>query len=189
MVTHMNDKHIKNLDQVREFLEGTEALELVIEDKHERYAWIERTLRRFRYRTLNKADKGLILRYLQRVSGYSRQQVTRLVRQYLKGRPLKRRQRTVNGFPTRYGPEDIRLLARLDELHGTLSGPATKKLCERAWQLFGQTEYQRLAGISVSHLYNLRGSQPYTRQRRLLLLPIDCISPACFGNVLPPLRP
>ncbi len=166
MVTHMNDKHVKNLDQVRQFLEGTEALELVIEDKHERYAWIERTLRRFRYRTLSKADKGLILRYVQRVSGYSRQQVTRLVRQYLKGRPLKRRQRTVNGFTTRYGPEEIRLLARLDELHGTLSGPATKKLCERAWQLFGQTDYQRLAGISVSHLYNLRRSQPYTRQRR-----------------------
>ena len=64
MVTHMNDKHVKNLDQVRQFLEGTETLELVIEDKQERYAWIERTLKRFRYRTLSKADKGLILRYL-----------------------------------------------------------------------------------------------------------------------------
>ncbi len=101
MVTHMNDKHIKNLNQVREFLEGTQALELVIEDKQERYEWIEHTLRRFRYRTLSKADRGLILRYLQRMSGYSRQQVTRLVLQYLKGGPLKRRQRTVNGFTTR----------------------------------------------------------------------------------------
>ena len=58
-----------------------------------------------------------------------------------------------------------RLLAQLDELHGTLSGPATKKLCERAWQVFKQVEYQRLSGISVSHLYNLRQSTPYTRQR------------------------
>ncbi len=166
MVTHMNDEHIKNLEQVRRFLEGTEALELAIEDKDERYAWIERTLRRFRYRRLNKADRGLVLRYLARVSGYSRQQVTRLVHQYLKRGHLKRRQRTVNGFKTRYTPEDIRCLARLDELHGTLSGPATKKLCERAWQLFGQAEYQPLAGISVSHLYNLRKSRPYTRLRR-----------------------
>jgi len=166
MVTHMNDNDITTLEQVRQFLEGTEALELCIADKDDRYAWIERTLRRFRYRTLNKANKGFILRYLQRVSGYSRQQLTRLVYHYLKGVRVKRRQRTVNGFKTRYGPEDIRLLARLDELHGTLSGPATKKLCERAWQLFGQSEYQRLAGISVSHLYNLRRSRPYTRQRR-----------------------
>ena len=33
MVNHMNDKHIKNLNQVRLFLEGTEALEPVIEEK------------------------------------------------------------------------------------------------------------------------------------------------------------
>ena len=91
MVTHMDDNHIKTLDQVRRFLEGTEALELRIEEKNERYAWIEATLRRFRYRALGKADKGLILRYLQRLSGYSRQQVTRLVRQYLKTGRLRRR--------------------------------------------------------------------------------------------------
>jgi transposase InsO family protein len=54
----------------------------------------------------------------------------------------------------------------MDELHGTLSGPAIKKLCERAYQLFGQQEYERLAGISVSHLYNLRKSAPYLRSRR-----------------------
>ncbi|MFT7549388.1 MAG: hypothetical protein ACI9VI_003247 [Candidatus Azotimanducaceae bacterium] len=29
----------------------------------------------------------------------------------------------------------------------------------------GQSEYQRLADISVSHLYNLRGSKTYQRQR------------------------
>ncbi|MCP4285249.1 MAG: hypothetical protein GY792_12470 [Gammaproteobacteria bacterium] len=69
------------------------------------------------------------------------------------------------GFTSKYTRQDIRLLARLDELHGTLSGPAAKKLCERTWQVFKQTEYQRLAGISVSHLYNLRQSTPYARQR------------------------
>ncbi len=176
MVTHMNDNEIATLEHVRQFLDGTEVLELRIADKDERYAWIERTLRRFRYRSLSKADRGLVLRYLERLSGYSRQQVTRLVRQYLKHGRLKRRQRTTAGFKTRYTPEDIRRLARLDELHGTLSGPATKKLCERACQLFDQTEYQRLADISVSHLYNLRKSRPYTRQRRCFekTRPVQC---------------
>ncbi|MCP3868252.1 MAG: transposase family protein, partial [Gammaproteobacteria bacterium] len=61
----------------------------------------------------------------------------------------------------KYTPKDIRLLAHTDELHGTLSGPATKKLCERAWERFGQAEYQRLADISVGHLYNLRRSATY----------------------------
>jgi transposase InsO family protein len=51
-------------------------------------------------------------------------------------------------------------------LHSTLSGPATKKLMERAHQVFGDSRYERLAGISVSHLYNLRGTKPYQNKRR-----------------------
>ena len=51
---------------------------------------------------------------------------------------------------------------RTDERHNTPNGLALKKLCERAYSVFGQTEYERLAGISVSHLYNLRQS-PHSR--------------------------
>jgi transposase InsO family protein len=54
----------------------------------------------------------------------------------------------------------------MDALHGTVSGPATKKLMERACHLFGDTRFERLAGISVSHLYTLRGGTPYQRTRR-----------------------
>mgnify|MGYP000399794042 CR=1 FL=1 len=60
---------------------------------------------------------------------------------------------------------DGRLLAEVDTLHGTLSGPATRKLCERAYTRFGDARYARLATISNGHLYNLRGSQAYQRQR------------------------
>ncbi|MDA1303637.1 MAG: transposase family protein [Nitrospirae bacterium] len=79
---------------------------------------------------------------------------------------MTRRQRTVQGFTRRYTPEDIRVLAAMDERHDTPSGPAIKKLCERACQLFGEAEYERLATISIGHLYNLRNSQGYRRQRR-----------------------
>ena len=72
MMTFMNDKQIKTLDDVRDFLEGTAEVEFSIEDKAERYRWIQATLVRFRYLTLGKKDRGLMLRYLQRVSGYSR---------------------------------------------------------------------------------------------------------------------
>jgi len=56
----------------------------------------------------------------------------------------------------------------MDERHGQPSGPVLKKLCERAYQRFGQADYRRLAGISVSHLYNLRASKTYQRQRCIL---------------------
>ena len=165
MKTIMNDSHIETLEQVHQFLRGVAVMEITIPSKNEGYRWIQGTLVRFQYRSLGKADRGLIRRYLQQISGYSRAQIARLIKQYRKTGRIQRRQRTVKGFTAKYTREDIRLLAGLDELHGTLSGPATKKLCERAWQVFKQAEYQRLAGISVSHLYNLRESTPYARQR------------------------
>lgn len=45
-----------------------------------------------------------------------------------------------------------------------MSGPATRHILERAHKVFGQTEYARLAEISVAHLYNLRNGQEYRRQ-------------------------
>ena len=164
----MNDSQIETLEQVRQFLNGAAFMEISISSKTECYRWIQGTLVRFRYLTLGKTDRGRIHRYLQQISGYSRAQITRLIKQYQKTGLLQRRQRTVKGFSSKYTREDIRLLAQLDELHGTLSGPATKKLCERACQVFKQVAYQRLAGISVSHLYNLRQSTSYSRQRGIV---------------------
>jgi len=161
----MNDTQLETLDQVRQFLEGTETVSFQIESKNARYRWLQQTLVKFRYLQLSKPDKGLITRYLRKLTGYSQAQVKRLIRQYRKTGRLVRKQRTVKGFHRKYTREDTLLLAALDERHNTLSGPATKKLCERAYQLFGETDYQRLAAISIAHLYNLRKSKVYSGQR------------------------
>jgi len=161
----MNDPQLETLDQVRQFLEATETVSFQIESKKARYRWLQHTLVKFRYQQLSKTDKGLITRYLRKMTGYSPAQVKRLIRQYRQTGRLVRKQRTAKGFQLKYTREDALLLAALDERHNTLSGPATKKLCERAYQVFGETEYQRLAGISIAHLYNLRKSKTYSGQR------------------------
>ena len=168
MNTIMNDSQVSTLEQIRQFLDGTDSMEMAISSKSECYDWIRRTLARFRYRTLDRPARGVLRRYLCRLSGYSRAQVTRLIQRYRETGEIGRQQCTTNGFRVKYTWEDVRLLAELDELHGTLSGPAAKKLCERAYLRFGQEEYERLAGISVSHLYNLRQSQAYLGRRRHL---------------------
>lgn len=166
MNTIMNDNDIKTLPQVRAFLEGTQLVEFSLNTKSERYDFVRRTLIRFAYHSLSKPDKGVVLSFLVHVSGYSRIQVKRLTKAWLKHGRLRPGTSAGNGFTRKYTDADRRLLAELDELHNTLSGPATKKLCERAWQLFNLPAYQRLAGISVSHLYNLRRSSAYQRTRR-----------------------
>ena len=166
MVTFMNDRDIHTLEQVQRFVEGTEALQLQLQGMDERYVWTEQTLQRFGYRRLSKSERGWIRRYIARVCGLSRAQVTRLVSQFLTAGRVRRAQRTPRPFARRYTAADIRALAELDQRHGTLSGPATKKLCERAFEVFGNKRYKRLAQISVAHLYNLRKRTAYTGCRR-----------------------
>ena len=162
----MNDTRLETIEQIRAFVAGTEAIEFSMESTPERYAWIQATLIRLRYVSLSKGDKGLVRRYLQKLTGYSRQQLTRLIGQYKRSGKLGHRRQPRHRFSAHYSAEDIVRLAQTDELHGTLSGPATKKIFEREYTLFGNFDYERLAGISVSHLYNLRKCTGYRRQRR-----------------------
>ncbi len=163
----MKLEELVSIDQLSEFLAGTQAVAFsILSDKDACYQWIQGELVKFHYLTLPKQDRGIVIRYLMKVAGYSRQQITRLISQYRKTGRLRRRQRTVAGFKKKYTEKDIRLLAAMDERHETPCGQAVKKLCERACDVFGETDYAVLSKISVSHLYNLRKSTPYTRQRR-----------------------
>ena len=166
MVIDMEEARLQTLTQVRAFLDGTTEVAFRV-PKSERNRFIERVLKRFGYAPHGKADKGVLLRYLERMTGLSRQQVTRLVRQYRKDGKLSKQQAAPkHGFTGRFTATDVALLAEMDVLHSTLSGPATKNLMERALLVFGDVRFERLAGISVSHLYNLRGSRPYQSKRR-----------------------
>jgi transposase InsO family protein len=166
MVIDMNDAQLQTLAQVRAFLKGTVALGFSVAGA-ERYEFVARTVRRFGYARLKRPDKGVVLRFLERVSGYSRQQLTHLVRRAgARAQLVKRYHASRSSFARHYTAADVRLLAEIDTLHGTLSGPATKKLMERACRVFGDTRYERLALISVAHLYNLRKQSGYTRRRQ-----------------------
>ena len=166
MIVKLNTRTLRTLEQVRAFLAGTASVSFEAPAESGRYAWIVGILRQFGYARLKRRDKGLLRRLLLKVSGYSRAQLNRLIAQWCKTRTLAdRRGPPARPFVTRYTEEDIRLLVEFDELHATLSGPATKKLAERAYTVFGQGQYARLAGISVAHLYNLRHAQGYQRRR------------------------
>lgn len=163
----MTDTRLTTLAQIREFLAGTTDAQLHPQGgREQRYAFMQATLVRLGYRGLCRRDKSVVLAYLSRLSGFSRAQITRLVGRYVANGEIRSRYRPpVAGFRRRFEPSDCLALAELDALHGTLSGPATAHLCRRAWRLYGDARYQRLATISVAHLYNLRSSAHYRQQR------------------------
>lgn len=169
MVIDMNEAKLTTLEQIKAFLKGTETVEFSVCGKGGGcYDHIGDVLRRFRYGQLRRPDKGVILRYLKRTTGYSRQQITRLVKRWRTGQKLVKAYRApTHGLVRKFTDADIALLAQTDTLHGTLSGPATRHLMRRALEVFGDSRYTRLARISVGHLYNLRKRSGYLVRRQL----------------------
>ena len=166
MVIDMDEAKLQTVLQVKAFLEGMHDIAFKV-PKAEQYGFIERILRRLCYAALLRRDKGVVLRYIERMTGLSRQQITRLVKRYCQsGQVIKKCGSPRNGFCRRFNLTDTILLAEIDALHGTLSGPATKKLMERAFLVFNDARFERLASISVSHLYNLRADRAYQDKRR-----------------------
>ena len=155
-----------SLEQIRVFLDGSEAVEFKGRNRGEIYDWVNQTLRQQRYGELKRNERGVVRRYLEKMTGLSRAQTTRLITMHLKGEEVKPQPYRRRRFPQRYTREDIALLADVDEAHETLSGPATKKLLQRACYNFGDVRYQRLAQIPVAHLYRLRSSRAY-RERHI----------------------
>ena len=117
------------------------------------------------YSKLSRAEKGTVRRYLMRVTSYSRAQMERLIREYRHTGELKAKSAHRRKFPTRYTPADIELLARVDTAHQGLSGAAVRRLLQRGLEVFQDAAYQRLANISVSHIYNLRSTETYRKHR------------------------
>lgn len=161
----MNDETLDSPGAIKTFLSGTGNLDLSL-PKLQRYAWVARTLKRTGYFSLSKKEKSIIREYIQRATGYSRAQLTRLIEQYRKQHWIGKKHIEKNKFPRKYTHEDIILLANTDEAHQALSGGATKKLFERAYFVFEDKAYERLSNISVAHIYNLRKSTTYQRKRR-----------------------
>ncbi len=162
----MHEAEKLSLEAIGRFVEASEELRFEGENRQQVYGWVERLLVQQEYAQHGKAARGLVRRYIEKMTGMSRAQVTRLIARYTatgQVRPTIYRRRR---FPGLYTRADIELLASVDEAHETLSGPATRRILEREVDLYGKQEYARLAGISVAHLYNLRKSQRY-RERRL----------------------
>lgn len=160
----MSNAESLSREQIREFLKSSEPIEFAGCGRTEKYAWLERVLRAQNYSELRKGERGVVRAYVEKVTGMSAAQTTRLIRSFLDTGVVKAATYQRHCFPARYTVEDIALLAEVDRAHQRLSGPATRRILEREYEQYGKQAYQRLAQISVAHLYNLRASARYRNQ-------------------------
>jgi hypothetical protein len=124
-------------EEIRAFLKGSEEVHFASQEREETYGWVNQTLRQQHYEEQGRTERGLVRRYIEKVTGLSRAQVTRLITQYLGGEEVKPKAYRRCRFSTLYSRADIELLASVDEAHETLSGPATQKILQREYYDFG----------------------------------------------------
>jgi hypothetical protein len=175
MVINMNESRLRTIVQLEDFLKSTTQVEFSASneggaDETQRYEHISRVLARFDYSHRSKRERGVVLAYLRHTSGYSRAQMTRLVARWGDSRaaqvPLaKRYGAPAAPFARKYLASDVQLLVEMDRAHEDVCGPAIAHLLHRAFHTYGDARYERLAKLSVSHLYNLRNSAGYQAQR------------------------
>jgi hypothetical protein len=160
----MDDSEATSLEQIRAFLAGSGEMRFAGQSRADVYNWTEQTLVRFWYAELGKRDKGLMRRYIARITGLSRAQVTRLIASYTTSGRVKAAAYQRRRFPAWYTKADVELLAYVDRSHGNLSGPATKRILEREHHEYGQAAFERLAQISVAQIYRFRNSEAYRKR-------------------------
>lgn len=150
-----------NISQIREFIKFAKGIEFKGAKRKEKYEWIETVLFRFRYYSLRKKEKSILKKYLMQMTGFSDAQLTRLIAKKKKTGKILADTTRRHRFPKRYTPEDIARLIETDKAHDRLSGPATKRIFQRMYEIFKDQRFQRLKNISAAHLYNLRGTRQY----------------------------
>lgn len=158
----MNISHITTLTQVREFLKASIEFKLKPGPKHEVYDWLRTFLIKTGYRKLKKKEKSVVKEFIDKVTGYSDVQIKRLLKKSKDGK-LRWRKWQKGCFSAVYDEIDVDLLHEVDNAH-KLSGPATREILKREYNVFRKENYRKLANISSSHIYNIRKRVSYLRK-------------------------
>jgi transposase InsO family protein len=150
-----------SLVEIEVFLTASDSVRFVGSSRVELYKWVERLLCHHEYALQGRRSKGLLRAYIERMTGFSRAQSTRLIGGYVKAGRIAPKPSLRPRFQRRYSAADIELLASVDEAHERLSGPATRHILKREFEVYGKPEFERLAKLSNGHLYNLRRNPRY----------------------------
>jgi hypothetical protein len=157
----MNDDHIISVTQLTELLKHGNCVKFKSSNKKQTYEWVGKTLGKFRYFSESKKNRGIIKNYIITLTGYSEGQVDKLIKRRKKFGKVFLFERTQHTFPKKYEMEDVHLLSEVCLATESPNGNALKKMFFDSYHLYGDTRFERLKQISVSHIYNLQKTNVY----------------------------
>jgi hypothetical protein len=154
------------LSAINNFLSKPLPMEFKSISRADRNEWIQKVIMDHKYLKCSRFNKGMLRKYIMRMTGISKSQLTRLIDEYYRRGTIKPKAYERHKFERIYTKGDIELLAELDNAHECLAGPATINIIKSDHDNFGKNEYERLRNISVAHLYRLRATDRYRFRAR-----------------------
>ena len=143
---------------MEEFLKSNSAIAMEITADKEKYEFMRSVLLKIRYKKLKRAEKRIVQQYFKFLTGYSKGHIKTLISNWKKGLLIWNANRNRSKFPVKYFTADIARLIETDVAHGCLNGKTTKAIMRREVEVFGKVEFENIAHISISHLYNVRNT-------------------------------
>lgn len=175
MKINMDDSRINSISQLREFVKGSNLFTVKLQTIEAKYKLINKTIKKFKYQKLSRKDKHIVRLYLEKLTGYKKAQLNRLIKRALAG-DLKKANYVRHNPHVIYGSDDIKLLEKTDVLHRRLNSLATKEILRRETEIFSNQNYAHISKVSASHINNLRNSNCYkqfwvngTKARQVLI--------------------
>src|SRR5260370_41314371 len=145
MQIRMQNGETLTQEQIQEFLKGSRPIEFAGQNRTDLYEFVQRVLVAQEFAVQGKKERGTIRAYLNKVTGLSEPQMTRLIRQYRQEGAGEWATYCRRRFATKYTSRDVALFAEVDRAHGWLSGPATLPVLKRQHEQLRQGKYAPLA--------------------------------------------
>ena len=113
----MNDDHLVSVAQLKEFAKLSNSAKFNCNSsKVETYEWVDKTLGKFKYRSLKKKEKSIVKKYIVKMTGYSDGSVDKLIARKKKFGKIFVKERTQNTFTKFYEGKDVELLAEVSKV-------------------------------------------------------------------------
>ena len=110
----MNDSNLTTIEDLQTFLKASRGITFQRKGRAEAYSWIQETLVRFGYLSLNKFEKSIVKQYIMLMTKYSRAQITRFLSLYKHTGIIEESDYQRHCFTKIYDENDLRLLAQTD---------------------------------------------------------------------------
>ena len=127
------------LAETREFLAASDTLSFAAAGRKQIYGLVEGVLRAQKYLGLSRKDKGIVRRYLVKISGLSVAQITRLIARWRERGVVQPRAPRRHRFPRRYTADHISFCWPTPM--PPIPAPAVRRILEREHEVYGKAGY------------------------------------------------